>query len=359
MTDYLSQKIKVISFIAIILVVFQHAINFTGYIDPASSYIGQINANSIFQYIIGYGFSRSAVALFFLLSGYLFFRNFHISLYGSKLWSRVRSLLVPYILWSSIGMAFIYMLQTIPGQTDYFSVLYTGRVIGQPPMYYIQSIVNHGVSFQLWFLTDLMLYALLAPIFFLLVRYTSFFVIVPLFILWLMQIPLPPFLSFLYRGGIFYLTGAFLAVYPFTIVKEKVRSIAGFAAASWLIILVIKTCVAFGVLPTLWLTLPHLDNMTIVMGIATIWFGYDVVMTITIPSWLTKLTPFTFFIYVSHEPLLEVLKRIGVGCTGHSDYALMALYILTIGMTLVIMIACGYLLRKFVSPLFHVLTGGR
>lgn len=359
MTDYLSQKIKIVSFIAIILVVLQHAINFTGYIDPNSSYIGQVSVNAIFQYVVGYGISRGAVAFFFILSGFLFFRNFDFSRYIPKLRSRVRTLLIPYVLWSAIGLGFVWILQSIPSLTEYFSALYTGVVTGQTPVYYIQTIANHGVSFQLWFLSDLMLYTLLAPLVYVIVRYTSVFIVLPLVVMWFLQILLPPFLAPLYRGGVFYIVGAFFALHPITIPKENVRSVAVFALVSSLLILFVKTCVAFGILPTLWLTLSHLDNMTIIMGIAAIWFVYDAIPTKNLSSWMTLVTPFTFFIYVSHEPLLEILKRIGVDLMGRSDGAMLALYIFTVGLSLCLTIWLGYILRRFLPSVFRVLTGGR
>lgn len=359
MTDYLSKKIRIVSFLAILFVVLQHAINFTGYIDPNSSFIGRANANTIIQYVVGYGFARIAVALFFMLSGYLFFRNFALSRYFSKLRSRVRSLLVPYILWSALGLVFVWLLQKLPGLSDYFSGLYTGRVIGQPFPYYLQSILNHGVSFQLWFLADLMLYTLLAPLFYIVITYASLLFILPLYVLWLMQIPLPPLLAFVYRGGLFYLLGAYIALNHVYLPKEKTKHLALLALLCWMTILVIKTSVAFGVLPSQWLTLQQLDNMALLMGIAAVWFGYDVISRSRLFYGVSLLTPFTFFIYGSHEPLLEVVKRIGVDLIGRTDGSLLVLYGCSIAVAVSATLAIGFVLRRYMPKLFGLLTGGR
>ncbi len=359
MTDYLSQKIKIVSFIAIFFVLLQHAINFTGYIDPNSSFFGKATWNTIFQYVVGYGVSRIAVALFFLLSGYLFFRNFTLSRYFFKIRSRTHSLFVPYVVWSALGLGFIFILQSFPELTNYFSSLYTGRVIGQPFSYYVQSILHHGVTFPLWFLADLILYTLLAPLFYIVLKFTSVGLVVPLFILWIFSIPLPPVFSFLYRGGFFYLLGAYVAISRVYLPSENAKQMGIFAFLCWIILIVSKTCVAFGIFPSLWLTLRQLDNMTIAVGICALWFGYDMIAKLRCLSTISLLTPFTFFIFVSHEPLLELVKRIGVDFVGRSENALFILYCGSIVVTLCITIGLGFLLRRFTSKLFVFLVGGR
>ena len=50
---------------------------------------------------------RSAVPVFFIISGYLFFQNiteFKKEAYSSKVKSRIRTLLIPYLLWNFIAL---------------------------------------------------------------------------------------------------------------------------------------------------------------------------------------------------------------------------------------------------------------
>ena len=355
MTDYLSRKIKIVSFFAILCVVFQHAINFTGYIDPSSTYIGQMQANTIFQYVFGYGFARPAVALFFLLSGFLFFRNYSLGKTLTKFGSRFRTLFIPYILWNAIGILVVLLAQSV-GE---FSSLYTGVLSGKSLMEYIQIIINHGVSFQLWFLWDLMLYTLLAPLFYIVLRYSNILFLIPLYILWILQVPLPPVFAFAYRGGLFYLLGAYIAMYGVYIPKEKVKPIARLSFIFWITMLVIKTSIAFGMIPSEWMKLSQIDNMAIVMGIATIWFGYDKIASSKIVNVLLAATPFTFFLYASHEPFLEIVKQAGVRITGRSDASLLLLYGASIVLVSFVTMGCGMLVKRFVPKFYSLLTGGR
>ncbi len=355
MTDYVSRKIKIVSFFAILCVVFQHAINFTGYIDPSSAYGGQANFNTVIQYIVGYGFARPAVALFFLLSGFLFFRNYSLGKTLSKYASRFRSLFIPYLLWGVLSVVFVVLLQTNGG----FASLYTGVLAGRSFGEYVGLVVHHGVAFQLWFLLDLMLYTLLAPLFYIVLRYSSVWFLVPVYIAWMLQIPLPPAFSFLYRGGLFYLLGAYVAMYGVYIPKEKLRSVALLSFVCWITILGIKTSISFGVIPSGWMQLSQIDNMAIVMGIASIWFGYDRIAASKIMDALFWAAPFTFFLYASHEPLLEIVKQLGVTWTGRSDAALLFLYASSVTVVFVLTIGCGICVKKWAPKFYTLLTGGR
>jgi len=358
-TAYLSHKIKIVSLFAILLVVIQHAINFTGYIDPNSSFIGKASFNTIVQYVFGYGFSRIAVYLFFSISGYLFFQSFTLKMYAAKVRSRIRSLLVPYLVWSTIGLIVVIILQTLFTDSGYFSVLYTGEITGKPFLSYLQMVLQHGVSFQLWFLRDLMLYTLLAPLFYIVIRFSSLLFLVPAYILWLANIQLPPVFSFLYRGGLFYLLGAYIAIQSAYMPEKNIYKIWLFSACSWIFLIIIKTTVAFGLLPSTWLSLQQLDNMGICLGLSTIWFGYDALGFDRYRSTLLPFTTFTFFIYASHEPLLEILKRIGFNIARRSELAQLCLYVATIIGTLGIVFFIGFLLRKYLPKVYALLIGGR
>jgi surface polysaccharide O-acyltransferase-like enzyme len=358
MTEYLSNKIRTISFFAILLVYLQHSINFTGYINPGSLFIGKGNFNSIIQYVVGYGFARPAVAVFFLLSGFLFFRNFVLAKTFEKYKSRFRSLFIPYILWNTVALLFIIGLQLIPTIQTNIASFYTGYLSGRSLQEYVQIVTNHGVAFQLWFLYDLMLYALFAPVIYLAVRYLSIFLIIPLCFLWLFRIPLPPFFSFLDRGGLFYLIGAYLAMHPISVSAVASKKMFSFAGCVWLILLVIKTLISF---TTNGFTsyLPTIDNMAIVLGLFTIWFAYDAVANTRIIFWLGSQAVFTFFIYAAHEPLLEVMKYAGVTITGNSNTSLLVFYFAVPVVTYLFCVCVAKLGKKYTPFLYAILTGGR
>lgn len=98
------------------------------------------------------------VPVFFFISGYFFFRNFKINAYVSKLKSRVRTLLVPYLLWNILSAIFWYIGILVFGTkcvTDHVSFNSVSDVV--------LGIVGSQYSI-LWFVGILFVYVVLTPV---------------------------------------------------------------------------------------------------------------------------------------------------------------------------------------------------
>jgi peptidoglycan/LPS O-acetylase OafA/YrhL len=95
-TPELSKKIKFLRLPLIIGIVAYHS--------PTMS-VGY--ADAFFQNFMANAWGGSCVHFFFILSGFLFFQNFNLSLnsYLEKLKSRFRTLLVPYLFWNLVVLA--------------------------------------------------------------------------------------------------------------------------------------------------------------------------------------------------------------------------------------------------------------
>jgi surface polysaccharide O-acyltransferase-like enzyme len=74
MTKKLVNKLKVVSFISIVLVIFIHSYNINYSEIQEESLI--LRFNFFTQFLISQGISRIAVPIFFAISGYLFFVNY-------------------------------------------------------------------------------------------------------------------------------------------------------------------------------------------------------------------------------------------------------------------------------------------
>ena len=118
MNTYLSYKLKVLSLIAIIFVVFIHAnIN----IPDSTNFLYE---NSAFlQYFISQGITRTAVPMFFIISGYLYFISFDgtLNTYLIKTKKRIKSLVLPYFI-TSFSVFIFY----------YFTILFSKRIFNSP-----------------------------------------------------------------------------------------------------------------------------------------------------------------------------------------------------------------------------------
>lgn len=118
---------------------------------------------------------RLAVPLFFLISGYLFFKgleNWDNQVYLTKMKRRARTLLVPYILWNILAVVFFY------GYT-----VFRMRLKGEPFISFPEQWQQWGglrlfwdsdqglpLNYSLWYVRDLILFVIAAPLIYLILK---------------------------------------------------------------------------------------------------------------------------------------------------------------------------------------------
>lgn len=111
------------------------------------------------------------VPVFFMLSGFLFFRNCDIlswHTYKRKVKSRIKTLLVPYLLWNFIGS--LIFLCNAP--SDWWMDIAS---VGRYMLGYVWGIGSGGeypYDFVLWFVRNLIVFSFIAPIGWWMSRYT-------------------------------------------------------------------------------------------------------------------------------------------------------------------------------------------
>lgn len=154
-------KKVVVSYILAVLVFFIHNSSFGQY-----SYDEGI-VSSVCQLInrLWLSIAQVAVPLFMMIAGALFFRNYEQKLFQSKLKKRVKSLLIPYLSWNTLSMLF-NMTATL-FLTKYF--------VGRQPFTFsaesiLKSIFCYAANGQFWFVADLMMYIVLAPVIYVLIQ---------------------------------------------------------------------------------------------------------------------------------------------------------------------------------------------
>lgn len=123
------------------------------------------------KYIFNYSYLMilpESVPLLFIISGYFFFRSpeeKNIKFYLTKWHRRIYSLLVPYLIWNTIAIAFLFIrFNIMAGENlalcDYISGFwdFTGREGNDP------------ADGPLWYIRDLMVMSLTTPLLYLLLR---------------------------------------------------------------------------------------------------------------------------------------------------------------------------------------------
>lgn len=204
MTQYLSDKLRVMSLVSIILVLYIHS----GF--HADEIEGMMMNDSV-QTLVSGMMGRCAVPLFYVISGYLFFLKVPEgmkSIYG-KMKKRVGTLVVPYIVGCLFFVGFGVLMAVLPGVSKYMNSSMM-PLFSKPVGEILRSIfydAGNGspCAFQLWFLRDLILIVATSPLWYLCLKHLKWGFVVVTFGLTYLQIPHVPFYAlfwFVLGGGI-------------------------------------------------------------------------------------------------------------------------------------------------------------
>ena len=122
--DQFRNKIYWFAFFFSLLVIWVHSAN-------AEIYLGQMEAGWLLfavEDFVGNVVAQISVPGFFMISSYLFYRNFSMSRLKDKWSSRIRTILVPFILWNFLYYMGYVAASRIPGPVSY-THLGSGRVV--------------------------------------------------------------------------------------------------------------------------------------------------------------------------------------------------------------------------------------
>lgn len=181
----------------IVLVTYAHSY---GGVAEGYSLIGSgWDSYEVLKIVVSQTLVKVAMPTFFVMSGYLFFANveqFNKEIYQQKLWRRIKTLLIPYIIWNLLMAAKLKMFS--------LSIFWT------------------PANMPLWFLRDLMIVSLLTPIIYIGVRklgYWLFVLLLPIYLtgIWAIQPGLNPY------AICFFTLGAFLSIREMSLIDTCLK----------------------------------------------------------------------------------------------------------------------------------------
>lgn len=350
-SSFLSEKIKILSFISIILVLYIHS----GFHNTSNEILG-MSINNILQDTISGGLGQCAVPLFYMISGFLFFQHTESGMPSiiKKIRKRGKTLLIPYLIGCLFFPLTLIIIESIPGSerfmnSTFMKNLYLPLSDILCSTFYKTAEGGSPWAFQLWFLRDLIILVLFSPILFYARKYIKTITIIILFLITYCKsitsiIPVIPCFWFMFGDAI-------------VTHLNKPKSIS-------IICGILFFC---GVV--LQITYPDnkiilsLEIPIIILGIFFFWNCYDYLtkdsFSLKKHSVLNILTNFTFFIYLFHEPTLNIVRKIIVVIIGKSSIGFAISYLLSPWIFIVAAIAIGLLLKKKCSGIYSILVGGR
>jgi len=350
-----------------VLLVYVHGYNLhPRYLQPFTTVQEPLTVGTWLQYFLANGVLRFRIPILFAISGYLFARREGTAPHGQRVRRRLRTLGLPYLLWSGLWLAALWALEhfsvTKQAVIDAeISPFWPRQLLSQyTPGELVQRWLVVPAPFQLWFLRSLLVYNLAYPwLRAAIARWPAVYFSVA-GLLWFFLVPLPLAEG---EGLLFFGLGTWLALREQEVLTPPGWFRLWLFAGLWLGSAALKTWLAFHAEPAsmpLALGMLALHRVGEVSGMLVAWFGLNgLVRGCMAQGWFRWLTGFSFMIYVLHVPLVNYTTELAL----RYGRAVPHIHLLTyLGLPLLIVgfsVAVGALLRWAVPGVYAVLTGGR
>lgn len=345
--DLFWKKKEFVSFILSILVFFIH-----------SHFIPEEVGNSIASVVnhkFFYFFSRSvtqfAVPAFFMLSGITFFKGYSNKKYLSKIKARIRTLVIPFLLWNTVWMIWeIFCSYSFLSRFSASAEQYPLTVAS-----ILKGIFFYGCNVPFWFIFDLIVFSFAAPLIFPVIRnkYVGISAIVCLSAVSLLGIHLPMNLFYYPMAIVFYLTGAVIGYHYFDFISAKSSKPVQFASVAVLSAYIIAKNIVPQEL--------HIKNYlteTIVYTVAAfaLWNIVDMFIEKIKPRAIYRRS---FAIYAMHLNVALIVLKILTLCIPGNELMEIPKFVIMIVSTLVIINCVCIILEKFLPGVYSLFMGNR
>lgn len=337
-------KIYWFTFLFSVLVIWVHSYNAVLFLGNTKSAASLVRLERFF----GDRIAQIAVPGFFMISSYLFFRGYRPEILMRKWNSRIRSVLVPYIVWNSL----YYFGYVIGSRLPYISdVIGKGKIpFGLPET--VDAILNYTYNYVFWYLYQLILLILLAPLIYLAVKRVwpgiAFLAVLLAGVYLGIDLPL------LNLDALFYYSfAAFAAVHGKAVVEgvwTRKRLLAGIA-------FMIAGCISLGTdLPGS--SLGEAASVTVVYRLLV-----PVGLWLTVPEErLFEARDFmknNFFLYAVHFALVRLINKTGALLIPPVPVLAFLLFFFMPLFAVVLSWLAGGLIRRLMPAVWRLLNGGR
>jgi len=324
---------------------------------------------NLFRISISHVLTHIAVPMFFFISGFLFFlklENWNIKTYWDKISKRIKTLLIPFIIWNTIRILLkvliivrhdgVDSLWTYCGKVNIFSLYWDYKVWNLERIDWLGFLTPSSSPYlvPLWYLRDLMVVMVLSPVLYYLFKYTKIYGLAILFICYisLIGVKVPGFSTtalFFFGAGAFFNLNQ-IDTTQFTL-KYK-RAIYILAIILWIIVTRYdghNTYIGNIVYP-----------FYIIIGSLAM---FNLATTCVKNCWVFPklLTQSTFFIYLSHTIIITgTCRSVTAKIFGENNpFSLSIAYFLSPLLAIAICVIIYWLLKRFLPKVCAVLTGER
>jgi len=370
LSDFTSQKFKFWSFISMVLLVFVHGYNLdVRYMQPWTIPGQSMSLTAFTEYFLDNGIFRFRIPMLFIISGYLFALHDQKP-YKQRTNKRLRTLLLPYLIWSAIGIIFTYLLESfqfgsaLVANSHVVQIDDTRQLLHDYHWYELLfRWILMPVPYQLWFIRVLLIYNIAYPA----IRWCVtnrvarwiFFSIVLL--MWLGTMG---FVLFEGEGLLFFSLGIWIQKTDFSIDAPGRWFRPRWWGVAFILLAAVKTILAFKGEAYLgnasYPILAILHKLVILSGLIGCWFGLDgIVHWFMNKRWFVWLSAFAFIIYAMHAPLVAYMINPALTLLDPLPGTHLLAFVLLPLAIIILSISTGALLRTISPRVYSLLTGGR
>jgi len=328
-------KITLITFILSLLVIWIHTYNLETYGIDGSG--GGLDKFAWLLETTWSAFIGIAVPFFFFISGFLFFRTFRFTWDGikSKYISRIKGVVIPYIIWCTLYYLYYVILTHLPRVKD----IVNSEPVPLTFIRWLDALWPHEY-YTLWFLKELIILIALCPLIYILFKNKYIGAIILLLLVlnsqfgWV-RIPL--------GSNIYYLAGAYIAI-AFKSAESYRNKLLTILGCIFLMVLFV-------------LRFRFLDNTIVqLVFFVAVWFACDIFKSDRNYPWWMKIT---FFTYVAHDIFLELFEKIFLMILGKRTLFALLDYIFVPLLVFAVLVAIAAFMRRFTPKIWSIITGMR
>lgn len=342
--EYFWKKKTILSFVAIFLVVIIHSSAISQYSLPEDNLT---NVTLLLRNIVAYSLGSVAVPFFFFVSGISLFRDYTNKLYFKKLHSRIKTLLIPFLIWNIIGLIFALLYTYTP-----LSQLITGREPFSPSFgNVLEGIFLYKYNFAFWFVFYLIIFTILTPLFNLLLS-KKWLSLLTITLLLSASFFIKEYSELNLDCVVFYFIGCYLGKYHIKNIskiastKLSVSSILIFTTT-----IIIKALDIYNIisLPTI------LSELLLIVALFSFWFSSDIFLKRVCRA--PRFTEEFFPVYALHTYFIAIIVKILFMLLPKNSLSLLLNEIASPILTIIIVTILAVLWRKFFPKTYRLAFG--
>ncbi len=333
------KKIPLISFIYSVLIVFFHAGNSIYYnLDNSVDPLAKVAV--YMQKIVNFNGYLVAIPTFFMISGYLFYKNMDYGKIVEKYKSRFFSLVIPYLFFNVFFTLCWFLMEPSVVTVN------SGNIL--------KIIFFYHYNSPFWYIYQLILYVIMCPVLFTIFKNR--------YLIYVFFLGCSAFL--LFSGGrlsiftvkidsiLFYAVGAYIATHAKDLVFYPTKTIHRIMG-----IIAIALSEVYFIFMGYVLKSPLLDCLFRLLMCFGAWVVFDYFVTSKTES--KKYWEFSFIIYALHDLVLIAFRIFVRPLLPVNPISAIILYIIPAIFTVVLIVILARILKKYCRPFYLLISGGR